>query len=290
MLDIYALYMKPISTLRAWVREVRGGKRPIMPTLAHDEIGALGIEISSVLASYMETRELNSDLSAQKSLFTTLMAHQLRTPLTGLMWSIDALLKPETPTEERDKLLVDLSIILKRMRLIIEHILATANVEGGQFGFVMQQTDLVPIAQKLVADFKPVADDRGLQIIFDHPENLPQVYADPERISIALFDLLSNAVDYTPRGGSVTVALAPGKDRVYVTVADTGIGIPSAELPLLFNRFYRGENARHMRPDGTGLGLYLVKQIITAHGSEISVQSNAKGSRFSFYLSTRKPS
>ncbi len=289
MLDIYALYMRPLAILHSWVQMVRDGAHPLTPELARDEVGALGIEISSLVASYMETRELNTDLAEQKSLFTTIMAHQLRTPLTGLIWSIDALLNPATQEEQRKKMLTDVDMLLKRMRLIINHILAAANVESEHFGFVMTETDLAPIVEKLVEGFKPIAQDRSLTLAFDHPDNLPVVYADGERISIALFDLLSNAIDYTPKGGTVTVSLLPGKDRVSVSVSDTGIGIPSNELPLLFNKFYRGENARHMRANGTGLGLYLVKQIITAHASEISVQSNSKGSRFSFYLSTKKP-
>lgn len=288
MLDVRALYMRPIAQMRGWVRSIRDGAPAVMPQFAHDEIGLLAREVSALTAAYMKTQENNEDLSKQKSLFTTIMAHQLRTPLTGLMWSVEALLGPDASDEERKKILPDIAVLLKRMRLIVNHILATASVDTGHYGYVMQETDIAALVQQLVADFMPVAKDRGLTLQFDHPQELPPVYADSERISIALFDLVSNAVDYTPVGGAVTVALAPGKDCVSVSVSDTGIGIPSSEMPLIFSKFYRGENARRMRADGSGLGLYLAKEIITSHGSDITVQSSSKGSRFSFYLSTRQ--
>ena len=115
------------------------------------------------------------------------------------------------------------------------------------------------------------------------------VYADSERISLAIFDLLSNAIDYTPSGGTVTVSVTQNAGGYEIAIADTGIGISETELPNLFSKFYRSDRARQVRPDGSGLGLYLVKEIISSHGSTIAVTSKeCKGSRFSFLLRTGK--
>ena len=104
-------------------------------------------------------------------------------------------------------------------------------------------------------------------------------------MDIVMASLLSNAVDYTPNGGTVTVSAAPRDRSLEISVADTGIGIPSEELPHLFTKLYRGANAKKMRPDGSGLGLFVVKNILHAHGSEIVIHSQERrGTRVSFNL------
>ena len=174
------------------------------------------------------------------------------------------------------------------MRLVIEHILASANVEEGRFGYVFEKTDLVPIVEKLIQEFKPLSEKRHVAVGFTHEGAFP-VFADAERISLVLFDLISNAIDYTPEGGSVSVGVTPAGEDLLVAVADTGIGIAESELPLLFNKFYRSEPARHMRPDGSGLGLYLAKIIVERHGAELKVESTeGKGTRVSFALHSDK--
>ena len=243
----------------------------------------------SVTTQVSHMRSENNLLLQEKSLFMTIAAHQLRTPLTGLLWSIDALLDPSTDEEHRKGLMTDVDGLLKRMRLIVNHILASANVEGGRFGYAFEQIDIVPVIAKLLEEFKPLSDLHQVTMHFEHARDVAMVVADRERISLALFDLISNAIDYTPAGGSVTVSLAPSQDRFEVAVSDTGIGISESELPHLFSKFYRSDRARHVRPDGSGLGLFLVKDIVSSHGSQIEVASKeGAGSRFSFFLNSKK--
>jgi signal transduction histidine kinase len=287
------LFVDPIKALLAWTsgaRDAKAGHVPIFPKLHADEIGTLGREISSLGAKVLQTEEEQKNFVDERSIFLMTVAHQLRTPITDLTWSIGELLDPATPEASREKLLHDLEKSLKRAQLVINHILASAYIEEGRFGYVMEMIDPVALVDKLIVQFKPLADDRSIVLRFEHMQ-LPPVYADAERISLALFDLLSNAIDYTPQGGRVTVALKTLGDRVEVSVADTGIGIPEKELPFLFTKFHRGENARHLRPNGSGLGLYLVKNIVSSHGSEIKVESDESigGSRFSFSLPTKRP-
>ena len=136
-------------------------------------------------------------------------------------------------------------------------------------------------------EFKPVAESRGVSLEFEPAAGTFDVYADAERITLALFDLISNAIDYTPKGGKVTVSAMPVGGRLEIAVSDTGIGISAEELPFLFTKFYRAKRARQIRPDGSGLGLFLVKNIITSHHTDIKVSSTeGSGSRFSFSLGT----
>jgi signal transduction histidine kinase len=261
-----------------------------MPARRHDEIGELTELVSMLSAFFLKTTDQNAALMQEKSLFMTIAAHQLRTPLTGLLWSIDSLLDPSITVDARQKLLIDTDGMLKRMRLIVNHILASANVEGGKFGYVFEQIDIVPVITKLIEEFKPVSDNHGVALRLETGEGLFPIYADAERITLALFDLISNAIDYTPKGGTVTISVAPQQDRLEIAIADTGMGISELELPLLFTKFYRSDRARHVRPDGSGLGLFLVKDVVSSHGSDMKVTSKeGVGSRFSFFLNSKKP-
>jgi len=286
-------FAQPLRSLTVWFRQARSSEFtnvPVMPTRRQDEIGELTHLVSASVASFLKTKEQNTVLLQEKSLFMTIAAHQLRTPLTGLLWSIDSLLDPATTDDARQKLMIDIDGMLKRMRLIVNHILASANVEGGKFGYVFEQIDIVPVIERLIEEFKPVSDDHAVSVRFEASDGIFPIYADTERITLALFDLISNAIDYTPRGGTVTISVAPQNDRLEIAVADTGMGISESEIPLLFTKFYRSERARHVRPDGSGLGLFLVKDVVSSHGSDMSVTSKeGVGSRFSFFLNSKKP-
>jgi signal transduction histidine kinase len=287
-----SLSVQPLQSLLAWLTQARRTsftKLPLLPPLARDEVGALGRAMSSSVAYFLETKQQNTVLHDEKSLFINIAGHQLRTPLTGLLWGIELLLAPTTSAEDRERVMGDVDGMLKRMRLIINHLLATADVEEGRFGYVLVPTDVLPLLQKLIADFKPVSDDRGITLtLVSSPEIFP-VYADAVRLELALFNMLTNAIDYTPRGGTVTVSVVPHATRLEISIEDTGIGISDAEYPSLFSKFYRGERGRRMHPDGSGLGLFLAKHIIANHGSDITVTTKENvGSRFAFLLDAQK--
>jgi signal transduction histidine kinase len=284
-------FIAPIRSLLAWMSIARAtdfAHVPILPPLRRDEIGELGRVLSSSAAYFSQTKNQNEVLMGEKTLFMTIAAHQLRTPLTGLLWSIDAFLAPDATPEGKQQIMTDVDALLKRMRLIVNHILASANVEGGRYGYVFEKIDLIPVIEKLITEFRPVAESHGVTVGIEHGAVFT-VYADAERITLALFDLISNAIDYTPKGGKITVSVNPHGKRLEVAVVDTGIGISEVEIPSLFRKFYRSDRARHMRPDGSGLGLFLVKNIISSHGSDITVTSKeGSGSRFAFFLDSEK--
>ena len=195
---------------------------------------------------------------------------------------------PATPAEEREQLLASTAESLARMRNVIEHILASANVEEGKFGHVFESIDIVPIIEHLMLEARPLSKKQNVSLAFEHDNTFP-CFADKERITLALSDLISNALQYTPQGGSVVVSAKPIGEKLEIAVQDTGIGISESERPLLFSKLYRGDRARHMRPDGTGLGLFVVRNIIEQHGSDITVDSKeGQGTRMSFFLSSNR--
>ena len=285
------LFIDRAKSVIAFILKIRSASYehvPLLPYLGHDEIGEIGRQVAYSSVHFSKVGEESKQATEQRSLFIMTAAHQLRTPLTGLIWTIEQLRKGEMPQEEREMLLSAVDSSVRRMRLVIEHILASANVEEGRFGYVFEETDLVPVIENLIAEFKPLSEKRKVSVRLVH-ENTRKVFADAERISLVLFDLTSNAIDYTPEGGAVTVWLkGVGKD-LEVAVADTGIGISADELPLLFNKFYRSDRARHMRPDGSGLGLYLARTIVERHGGDLKIESTeGKGTRVSFLLHSER--
>lgn len=285
------LFIHPSRRLLHWLIHLRSEgfkKIPPLSLSGRDEIGEIGRHVGFAALTFSHGSEESRAAMEQRSLFIMTAAHQLRTPLTALLWTIEAVQNPTTSVEERTKLLGSMGESLGRMRLVIEHILASANVEEGRFGFVFEQIDMVPLIEQIILEMRPFSEKQQLQVSFEHTGAFP-VFADKERIALALADLTSNALQYTPPGGSVSISLKPEGEKLEVAVADTGIGISEAERAMIFNKFYRGERARHMRPDGSGLGLYLVRNIVEKHGSEITIESTeGKGARVSFYLHAKR--
>lgn len=129
------------------------------------------------------------------------------------------------------------------------------------------------LVQAATADMHVRAEDKGVQLEVAIPEGLPLVEGDKDHIEQALMHVLRNAIEYTPAGGTVTVTAQPAKECVEVRIADTGIGIAAKDLPHIFNEFYRGENARQMVRESTGMGLALVRHIVDRHGGRVDVDS-----------------
>jgi len=172
----------------------------------------------------------------------------------------------------------------------IEDLLNISKMEEGQFGYKFEDTDIVDFIGKVLADIIPATKKAGVKLFFDRPTGeLPHVSIDPKQLSLALVDLLENAIRYNVANGEVIVKVdvMPGKPFLEVSVKDTGIGIPPESMEKLFAKFYRADNAMKSQTEGSGLGLYIAKNIISAHGGEIWVESELnRGTTIHFTLPT----
>jgi two-component system phosphate regulon sensor histidine kinase PhoR len=222
--------------------------------------------------------------------FVANVSHELRTPLTSIKGYVEALL--DGAKDRPDEAQRFLDIIHKqadRLNLIIEDLLQLSQIESGQVAFKQEPVRMDGLVERTVAMIKPLADKKRHEVSVSLPSGLPPVLGDEERLVQVLVNLLDNAVKYTPEGGRIAVTgRAIGKGhagRVELCVADTGVGIPEADRPRVFERFYRVDKARSRELGGTGLGLSIVKHIVEAHHGEIWVEANRPGgSRFLFRL------
>ena len=238
-----------------------------------DQIGRLAAVFNRMLA------RLEASFEAQRR-FTDRAAHELRTPLTILKGETQVALGRTRTAEEYEELLRSNLEEVEKMVLMIDNLLLLARYEGGEADLPCQPARLDTIAANVADDLLPLASERGVALGVDTAEPLV-VRGDPLALERLVFNLVENAIFYTPRGGSVTVRVSREGEGIDLAVEDTGIGIAPDEMPQLYNRFFRSQAARRMRPDGSGIGLPVVSAIARLHGADVGVSSGpGAGTRF----------
>jgi two-component system phosphate regulon sensor histidine kinase PhoR len=207
--------------------------------------------------------------------FVANVSHELRTPLTAIQGYLETLLSGAL--EEPENARRFLEIVLRhseRLGRLLNDLTDLSNIELGKVTLRRESVRLHEVVGSVLAIIGPRAARSRVGLTSDTPEDLPAAFADRDRLAQILINLVDNAVKYTPAGGAVTVtARAAGSGMAEVTVADTGIGIPPADLPRITERFYRVDKARSRDLGGTGLGLAIVKHLVLAHGGEVRIES-----------------
>ena len=226
------------------------------------------------------------ELDATKDEFISMASHQLRTPLTTIKGYLSMVLEGDAgPVKEKQKEMIQQSFdSASRMVYLIADLLNVSRLQSGKFVITNKPTDLNKVVEGEIAQLKEQIANRQITFNYEAPkEDLPLFNLDDDKIRQVIMNFLDNALYYTPAGGTVTVGLAATPTEVSYTVTDTGVGVPKEVQHHLFSKFYRADNARKMRPDGTGLGLYMAKKVISAQGGSIIFRSiEGKGSTFGF--------
>ena len=249
-------------------------------------LGGEGIGVLMVLHDVTELRRLER----VRTEFVANVSHELRTPLTAIRGYLETLL--EGGLDQPDNGRRFLQIVFRhteRLGRLLDDLMDLSNIELGKVTLKREPTDLADVLEPVLAIVRPQAEAKRLAVAADLPRGLPTVSADRDRLVQILLNLVDNAVKFTPEGGRVTVTASPWEGMVEVVVADTGVGIPSTDLPRITERFYRVDKARSRALGGTGLGLAIVKHLVQAHGGELRIESElGKGTTVSFTLPTAR--
>ncbi len=226
-------------------------------------------------------------IAHSKSEFISVAAHQLRTPLSAIKWVFRIVLDEDAgpiSVEQKDILQKGYDSNERIIKLVGD-MLDVARIEEGRFGFEFYFIDFIGLVQKTIDGLKIKAQEKNITLNFEKPDVLGPIKLDPVKIELVLQNLLDNALKYTHVGGTITIKVEIVGPRVKVSIKDSGIGIPAGQKERLFVKFFRGTNAVRLETEGSGLGLFIVKNILLRHGGTIDVESEEnKGTIFSFTL------
>jgi signal transduction histidine kinase len=280
---------RPLSDMVAVARQLASGALGQRIRIrSSDEVGVLATTLNQM------ADQMDRDITALRRLeqvrkdFVANVSHELRTPLTSIKGYVEALL--DGAKDNPEEAVRFLQIIRKqsdRLSLILDDLLQLSQIESGLVSFRLEPIHLGALVERTLPLINPLADKKRQTLTVAMPPGLPPVAGDEDRLVQVLTNLLDNAVKYTPEGGIISVTARPAARaagepaQIELIVADTGIGIPEADRPRVFERFYRVDKARSRELGGTGLGLSIVKHIVEGHGGRVWVEANQPtGSRF----------
>ena len=246
-----------------------------VPEGVGDEIGRLGLAFNRMTTDLARADQLRRDMTAD-------IAHELRTPLTVMQGNLEAILDAVYPADAEH--LEPVLMKTQLLRRLVEDLRTLALADAGELVLYPTRLDLGQLIRQTVKDFKVQAVATGVQLTSQIATEMPATTADATRIEQVLGILLDNALRHTPTGGQISVNLRQAGGEIWLSVIDTGEGIPPQDLPHVFERFYRAAMGSP-RPGGSGLGLAIAKAIITAHGGRIWAESTAgQGTTITFAL------
>ncbi len=245
-----------------------------------------GETIGFVKVVHNQTQE--KEMAQSQKDFLTIAAHQLRTPGTAVNWALESLVSDQSLNKEAKDLANTGLSAAKNLMKIVNDLLNITQIEEGKFGYQFQEVDLISFFDNLLAEAEPVAKEYKVKIYLDRPPQPIKILADVNKLSIAISNIIDNAMKYNVPNGEVVVKIESMPDSsVQISIKDTGVGIPEEEAKNLFNKFFRASNISKTKIEGSGLGLYIVKNVIEKHGGKIWAESVlGRGTTFFIILPT----
>lgn len=230
--------------------------------------------VSSVLKILTDVTR-DKFLERMKSEFISIAAHQLRTPLSAVKWALRTVLDGDLGGLQPKQ-----TEFLKRgyetnesMIRLVGDLLDASRIEEGRFGYKFVESDITQLMSNILHEMEGRIQEKKLIVNFENKSRITTFTFDPDKLKLALDNILANAINYTPSGGHITISLGKRLPYAEFMIKDSGVGIPDHQLSRLFTKFYRGDNVIRMQTEGSGLGLFIVKNIILAHGGKVWIQS-----------------
>jgi signal transduction histidine kinase len=282
-----------LQTLLGMARRVGAGDLEVqLPVTSRDEIGQLCAEFNSMVAQLRASKQEAERLEGARRELIAAVSHDLRTPLASIRAMIEAIddgvvTDPETVT----RYLRTIGNETRHLTALIDDLFELSQIDAGALKLRIAPASIEDLVSDALESMAPQAQVKGVHLAGEIKDAPRQVKIDAPRMQRVLHNLIQNAIRHTPKEGTVSLTVSRADDGVEMVVADTGEGIPTADLPYVFDRFYRGERARTRDRDGeaaspgAGLGLAIAKGIVEAHGGSIRAASTqGKGSAFRITL------
>lgn len=281
---IVALYLSTeriINPLRNMTKATKSFAKGDFSTrvtvVGHDEIAELGIAFNQMAESLDNFEKMRNSFLANVS-------HDLRTPMTTIAGFIDGITSGAIPPEKHEYYLGIISGEVHRLSRLVADLLDISRLESGERKFTFADFDVAEMARIILISFEQKISEKNLDVIFESDDEV-HVIADKDAIHQVVYNLMHNAIKFSRDGGKLAVCITKANKKVRVSVYDDGQAISKEDLPLVFDRFYKTDKSRGLDKSGVGLGLYICKTIIDAHGEQIHAESpNDNGAEFWFTL------
>jgi signal transduction histidine kinase len=258
-------------------------------TKAYERLQASNKNLAIANRDLEQANRRLTEIDQVKSDFISIVSHELRTPLTSIKAFTELILiKPKMPTEKRNRLLTIINNETDRLARLINDVLDLTKIESGKLSWHVTKISLEDIIQTSVSGIQSLADNKSLVLTASVRRPLPLIFGDRDRLIQVITNILSNAIKFTPQGGKIQITAGQAetpKPQIVVAVSDTGVGIPTGDLNLIFDKFRRSGDVLTNNTEGTGLGLTISRQIVEYHGGTIWAESApGLGSVFTFTL------
>jgi histidine kinase len=241
-------------------------------------------ELSQLALSFNQMAEKLEKVESMRRQLIGDVSHELRTPLTAIKGSMEGLMDGVLP--ENDETYMGIYREADRLQRLVNDLQELSRVEAGAYELDLHPLDLLVVISAVVKRLELQFKEKDVLLEVDVPDDLPSIQADEDRIGQVLLNLVGNALQFTPSGGSVVVSAAQRNKEIKISVSDTGIGISPEDIENIFTRFYRVDKSRSRAGGGSGIGLTISKYLVEAHGGRIWVESAGldRGSTFTFSL------
>ena len=280
LIYIFSLRLsRPLKQIKSAAAKIANGEfEKRLNIKSKDEIGELARTFNQMAIALQNLEEMRRGFIANVS-------HELRTPMTSIRGFIEGILDGTIPPERQNHYLTIVRDETNRLNRLVNDLLDLAKMEAGELTLNILQVDINELVRKCIIKLETILLEKDLTVDADFEEEDMLVKADADAIERVLYNLMHNAIKFTPVGGNIKIMTRMQKDKIEVTVQDNGIGIDENEVDMIWDRFYKTDKSRSKDKTGTGLGLAIVRNIINEHGQNIWVESKSgEGTSFTFTL------
>ncbi len=249
---------------------------------------ALVVSLIFIIGNFIIRQvEEMAKLNKLKSEFVSVASHQLRTPLSAIRWETELMLTKLNVglNEKQRNSIATINILADRMTRLVNDLLDVTRIDQCKLILNKESVNILDVVDRVVCDFFSLASAKNIKVIVNKKGKITDAIADKEKIKLAIENLLSNAIKYTQARGKIEINISKSRGFLVFSIKDNGVGIPEAQQSQVFNKFFRSSNVVRYQTEGTGLGLYITKNIIEQSGGKIWFKSKEHtGTIFNFSL------